>query len=319
MATPPPGSASAQQSDVMSGLEVRSPIQPSKSAADLVDQVRARTQDGQPDPAAKPDALAAKAPPPNPNAFAEIEARKPPGPQAKPAPAPLKGPDAATPPKGPSAANAAAAAKAASAKIAAAKIAAAKAAAAGGQVPGGQAPGGQAPGGQAPGGQAPGGQASGKSAAPPEAAMPPAAAAMPAGPPTATSMIDDTASWLPDEPDRRAAFLQVFRYWHGQVRPEYAHKARPAFLFLVTALPVMVKARDDLKALNLWEPPGDQSRQARDVHPAWKKYCEFLPRAAQALQELDDYRHLSLLSALDDLNGRVSKAEKRFREGPARR
>ncbi|MEI9891593.1 MAG: hypothetical protein WDN45_14885 [Caulobacteraceae bacterium] len=121
--------------------------------------------------------------------------------------------------------------------------------------------------------------------------------------------------WLPDEPERKAAFLQVYRYWHAQVRPEFAHKGPPAFLFLVTALPVMVKARDDLKALNLWEPPGEQSRQARDVHSAWKKYCEFLPRATQALQELDDYRHLSLFTAMDDLNSRVIKAEKKFREG----
>jgi hypothetical protein len=149
--------------------------------------------------------------------------------------------------------------------------------------------------------------------------MPPAAPAGPAGPPSASQLIDDTVPWLPDEADRKAAFLQVYRYWHAQVRPEYAHKARPAFLFLVTALPVMVKARDTLKALNLWEPPGEHSRQARDVHPAWRKYCEFLPRATQALQELDDYRHLSLLTALDDLNGRVTKAEKKFREGIAAR
>lgn len=129
------------------------------------------------------------------------------------------------------------------------------------------------------------------------------------------ALIDEEAPWLPPEPDRKSAFLQVFRYWHSQVRPENAAKATPAFLFLVTALPVMVQARDDLKALNLWEPPGEHSRQARDQHPAWKKYCEFLPRAQQALQELDAYRHLSLLTGLDDLNARVAKAEKRFREG----
>ena len=132
---------------------------------------------------------------------------------------------------------------------------------------------------------------------------------------TASSLIDEDAAWLPPEPERRTAFLQVFRYWHSQVRPENAAKATPAFLFLVTALPVMVKARDDLKALNLWEPPGEQSRQARDQHSAWRKYCEFLPRAQQALQELDAYRHLSLLTGLDDLNARITKAEKRFREG----
>jgi hypothetical protein len=265
----------------MSDLEVRSPAPPAKSAADVVDQVLAQAREGE--GATKPDALAAKTPSnTNANAFSAIEARKPPGPQAKPPPPPLKGPAAATPPKGPTAEAAAAAAKAA-----AAKAAGARAAAGGGK----------------------------SAAAQPEPARPPAASAAPAGPPSAGQLIDETVPWLPDEADRKAAFLQVYRYWHAQVRPEYAHKARPAFLFLVTALPVMVKARDTLKALNLWEPPGEHSRQARDVHPAWRKYCEFLPRATQALQELDDYRHLSLLTALDDLNGRVTKAEKKFREG----
>lgn len=146
----------------------------------------------------------------------------------------------------------------------------------------------------------------------------PAAPAAPA-PITASSLINEDAPWLPPEPERKAAFLNVYRYWHRQVRPEYAAKALPALLFLVTALPVMVKARDDLKRLNLWEPPGEHSRVARDQHSAWKKYCEFLPRAQQALQELDAYKHLSLLSGLDDLMARITTAEQRFRQGPAKR
>jgi hypothetical protein len=285
MATSPPGSASARKSDdVMADLEVRTPVPSAHSKADVMDQMLAVAREGHADPAAKPDALSAKASP-TPAGFAAMEVRKPPGPQAKPPPPPLKGPAAAAPPKGPAAAAAAAAA--------------------------GKAPAAKAVAGQAPPAQP--NKPAAQAAAQP--ATPPAAAAGPPPPPTATALIDDTVPWLPDEPERKAAFLQVYRYWHAQVRPEYAHKARPAFLFLVTALPVMVKARDDLKGHNLWEPPGEQSRQARDVHPAWKKYCEFLPRATQALQELDDYRHLSLLSALDDLNARVSKAEKKFREG----
>jgi hypothetical protein len=151
-----------------------------------------------------------------------------------------------------------------------------------------------------------------------KAAPAPAAPAAPA-PITASSLINEDAPWLPPEPERKAAFLNVYRYWHRQVRPEYAAKALPALLFLVTALPVMVKARDTLKALNLWEPPGEHSRQARDQHSAWKKYCEFLPRAQQALQELDAYKHLSLLSGLDDLMARITTAEQRFREGPPKR
>jgi hypothetical protein len=149
----------------------------------------------------------------------------------------------------------------------------------------------------------------------PASAPPAAASSAASGKITAQDLIDENAPWLPAEPDRKAAFFQVYRYWHAQVRPESAAKARPAFLFLVTALPMMVKARDDLKALNLWEPPGEQSRQARDAHSAWRRYCDMLPRAQQALGELDSFSHLSLLSALDDLQDRILKAEVRYRQG----
>ena len=281
MATSPAGSASAPKGDVMQDLEVRSPT-PSAGTPDLMAKVlaSAKASQARPGQPSKPQILAPRAPaPPKAEALLEIEARKPPGPQAnKPAaPPPLKGPGARQAPAYVAAA-AAAAAKAAAIKAAAAAKAAPEAA--------------------------------------PAPAAPPVIAA-PAGPPSATSLIDTAAPWLPDEDDRKTAFLQVFRYWHAQVRPEFAHKARPSFLFLVTALPVMVKARDTLIALDLWEPHGDQSREKRDQHPSWKKYCEFMPRAQQALLELDDYRHLSLLTALDDLNGRITRAEKKFRDGAA--
>jgi len=261
----------------MPDLEVRTPPTQAAGAPDLMAKVLAQARSGPAQPSA-PQVLAPR-PPPQPKAetLPELEARKPPGPQAKAAaPPPLKGPAPVKPP-----------AYVAAAAAAAGKAAAIKAAAAAKPAP-----------------------------AAPVAATPPAATAVQApAQVTASSLIDAAAPWLPDEEDRKIAFLQVFRYWHAQVRPEYAHKAKPAFLFLVTALPVMVKARDTLEAQNLWEPPGEHSRQLRDQHSSWKKYCEFLPRATQALQELDDYRHLSLLTALDDLNGRITKAEKKFREG----
>jgi hypothetical protein len=237
-------------------------------------QAKAGHGPGQPSP---PKILAPRPAPPKAEALLEIEARKPPGPQAKkPAAAPpLKGPGPAKPP----------------AYVAAAAAAAAKAAAIGAAA-------------AKPAAEAP---------AAPAAPAAPSAAAAPAQI-KAADLIDIDAPWLPDEPERKTAFLQVFRYWHAQVRPEYAHKAKPSFLFLVTALPVMVKARDTLVALDLWEPHGDHSREKRDQHPSWKKYCEFMPRAQQALLELDDYRHLSLLTALDDLNSRITRAEKKFRE-----
>ena len=263
----------------MPDLEVRTPPTQSAGAPDLMAKVLAQARSAPAQPSA-PQVLAPRpAPQPKAESLPEIEARTPPGPQAKPAaPPPLKGPPPVKPP-----------AYVAAAAAAAGKAAAIKAAA-----------------------------AANPAAAAPTAATPPAAAAViakAAAPVTAASLIDPSAPWLPDEEDRKTAFLQVFRYWHAQVRPEFAHKAKPSFLFLVTALPVMVKARDTLVGLDLWEPHGEHSRQKRDQHPSWKKYCEFLPRAQQALLELDDYRHLSLLTALDDLNGRVIKAEKKFREG----
>jgi hypothetical protein len=130
----------------------------------------------------------------------------------------------------------------------------------------------------------------------------------------ASALIDEEAGWLPADPERRDAFLQVFRFWHSRVRPQYASQATPAFLYLVTALPVLIKARDELKVDRLWEPKSDASQLERESHPAWKKYCEFLPRAQQASAEIKAYRTVSLVSGLDDLFARVTAAEKMYRQ-----
>ena len=130
----------------------------------------------------------------------------------------------------------------------------------------------------------------------------------------ASDLIDEEAGWLPADPERREAFLQVFRFWHSRVRPQYAAQATPALLYLVTALPVLIKARDELKADHLWEPKSDEAQMERESHPAWKKYCEFLPRAQQASAEIKAYRTISLVSGLDDLFARVTAAEKMYRQ-----
>jgi hypothetical protein len=136
-----------------------------------------------------------------------------------------------------------------------------------------------------------------------------------AAPVEAEALIDDDASWLPSDRERRAAFLRMFRLWHGHVLPEFSARATPAFLFLATALPVMAEARDELKAQGLWEPPEDALRAQRDAHPSWRKYCEFLPRSQQAAMEVKPYRAIPLVSGLDGLIARVTAAEKGFREG----
>lgn len=130
----------------------------------------------------------------------------------------------------------------------------------------------------------------------------------------ASALIDEDAGWLPADPGRRDAFLQVFRFWHAQVRAQYAAQATPAFLYLVTALPVLIQARDQLKVDRLWEPKSEPLQSQRAAHPAWKKYCEFLPKAQQASAEIKAYRTVSLVSGLDELFARVTSAEKMYRQ-----
>jgi len=157
---------------------------------------------------------------------------------------------------------------------------------------------------------------------PPRAAQKPAAPAKPAAPinhTSALSLINANSDWLPADPDRRDAFLRIYQAWHGQVLPQYTGAATPAFLFVFSALPVLKKCRDDLAALDLWDPLTDRGHQAKEQHPAWKKYCEFLPRAHKALAEIGTYSDYSVFTQLDDLIERVVKAEQRFREGPEKR
>lgn len=135
----------------------------------------------------------------------------------------------------------------------------------------------------------------------------------------ASLLIDETSPWLPADAERRDAFLKIYRAWHGQVLAQYTRSATPAFLYAFSALPVLKKCRDDLTELDLWDPLTEAGHQAKEVHPAWKKYCEFLPRASAALQEIGTYSDYSIFSQLDELIERVVKAEQRFREGPDKR
>jgi hypothetical protein len=157
---------------------------------------------------------------------------------------------------------------------------------------------------------------------PPRAAPKPAAAAALAPPverTDATALIDLTSPWLPPDPERRDAFLKIYQAWHGQVLPQYTRSATPAFLFAFSALPVLKSCRDTLMGLDLWDPLTEAGHSAKEQHPAWKKYCEFLPKASAALQEIGTYSDYSIFSQLDDLIERVMKAEVRFRQGPEKR
>jgi hypothetical protein len=133
---------------------------------------------------------------------------------------------------------------------------------------------------------------------------------------TANDLINENASWLPPDPVRKAGFFEAYRIWHLQVQPQFAKAATPTFLFLYIALPVMKQCRDELVDLDLWNPLGQRALNARDTHPSWKKYTEFMPRAQVAMMEIPIYATYSLLSDLDALCERIITAEKRFREGP---
>ncbi|MBV9511643.1 MAG: hypothetical protein JO303_15325, partial [Caulobacteraceae bacterium] len=78
--------------------------------------------------------------------------------------------------------------------------------------------------------------------------------------------------WLPAE--RREAFFKGFRMWHMQVQPRFAAAATPAFLYLYSALPSMVKCRDELAQADLWERATERGKSQRSVHGAWKRFCE---------------------------------------------
>lgn len=133
---------------------------------------------------------------------------------------------------------------------------------------------------------------------------------------TANDLINESASWLPPDPVRKAGFFEAYRIWHLQVQPQFAKAATPTFLFLYIALPVMKQCRDELVDLDLWNPLGQRALNARDSHLSWKKYTEFMPRAQVAMMEIPIYATYSLLSDLDALCERIVTAEKRFREGP---
>jgi hypothetical protein len=133
---------------------------------------------------------------------------------------------------------------------------------------------------------------------------------------SANELINPDLQWLPADPVRKSGFFEAFRIWHMQVQPQFARAATPTFLFLYIALPVMKDCRDELMDQNLWNPLGQRAMNARDTHLAWKKYCEFMPRAQVAMMEIPIYATYSLLSDLDALCERIITAEKRFREGP---
>jgi len=114
--------------------------------------------------------------------------------------------------------------------------------------------------------------------------------------------------------DRRDAFMMGYRMWHMQVQPRFAAAATPAFLYLFSALPSMLKARDSLVELGLWNPSTQKAKGERDNHPLWRRFTDSAVRVETARQEFAIYKQYSLWTELDELWSRVKLAEERFRK-----
>ena len=132
-----------------------------------------------------------------------------------------------------------------------------------------------------------------------------------------TLIRSDSAEWL--APERRDAFFKAYRMWHMQVLPRYAAAATPAFLYLYSALPTMVKARDGLIEIELWNPPTDKGKRERAEHANWRRFCDVMVRVEAARTEFEIYKQYSLFNEVNDLWQRVQQTEVRFRTGPQAR
>jgi hypothetical protein len=130
--------------------------------------------------------------------------------------------------------------------------------------------------------------------------------------------IDPNAAWLPPQPEKRDAFLAVYRLWSLKVRPKFAKAATPEFLFLFIAIDQLAKDKAVLVAEGLFNRTQFQGK-SREDHPAWRRYCEMMPKAQMALITIPAYAAYSLSTDLEDLQKRITDAERRFRTEPVGR
>lgn len=128
-----------------------------------------------------------------------------------------------------------------------------------------------------------------------------------------TNSVSSDAGWLPQEKEKREAFLMAYRMWHMQVGPRFVTSATPAFLYIYSALPGMIETRDELIGIDLWDPPTERGRQLRSQHNLWRRFCESMMKVEAARADFAIYKQYSLTHQLDDLWARVQQAETRFR------
>ena len=81
----------------------------------------------------------------------------------------------------------------------------------------------------------------------------------------------------------------------------------------------MVKARDSLIELELWNPPTDKGKQERGEHPLWRRFCDVMVRVEAARTEFEIYKQYNLFTQINELWQRIQQTEVRFRTAPPAR
>ena len=117
--------------------------------------------------------------------------------------------------------------------------------------------------------------------------------------------------WMSDE--RRDSFMVGYRMWHMQILPHFASEAAPGFLFIFGALPNMLKIRQQLIEIDLWDPPTQKGKDQRQNHDLWRRYCENMARIESARVDIAPLRQYSLATQLEEMGEHVKKLERRFR------
>ena len=116
---------------------------------------------------------------------------------------------------------------------------------------------------------------------------------------------------LPDA-EKQKAFKQAFQLWRRQVKPAFAKKATPTFLFLYSTVWALKELHDKLDAKGLMSEHTARMK-AREQDPAWNKYCEHMAHAQVTIGILPEFSSYSLITELDKLAERLVRTEQKFR------
>jgi hypothetical protein len=127
----------------------------------------------------------------------------------------------------------------------------------------------------------------------------------------AETLSQSPSPWLSEE--RRESFMVGYRMWHMQIQPHYAAEGTPSFLFIFGALPNMLKIKQQLIEIGLWDPPTQKGKEDRQNHDLWRRYCENMARIESARIDISSLRQYSLATQIEDMWEHVKKLERRFR------